>query len=137
MADKMAEDWLSRLQADYPDQPRSVCQAIVRWLLGNRPDRWEALTPEQLAVAQQSIEYRYRILQQRYWQTSPDRAYQTLVKRLSGLFLIRNKIRIWISLSRDRRRTVVDVVQEVIQEMMRSDRHLAQELEWIAGCSEN
>ena len=31
----------------------------------------------------------------------------------------------------------MDVIQEVIQEMMRSDRHLAQHFEWIAQCTSN
>jgi DNA-binding NarL/FixJ family response regulator len=137
MADKMADDWLARLQAEYPDQSRAMCQSIVSWLLGYSPQRFTALTPEQLEVAKQAIEYRYRILQQRYWNVSPEQGYENLIKRLSGLFLIRNKISTWIALSRDRRRSVVDVVKEVVQEMMRSDRHLAQELEWIATCTQN
>ena len=137
MADKMAGDWLSRLRADYPNQPESTCRSIVDWLLGASPDRLAALSAEQLSIAHQAMEYRYRILQQRYWNVGPDQGYQNLIKRLSGLFLIRHKISTWIALSRDRRRTVVDVVQEVIQEMMRSDRHLAQELQWISRCTQN
>jgi hypothetical protein len=136
-ADTMAEDWLSRLQEDLPDQPRSVCQSIVLWLLGESPERLATLADTELAIAHQAIEYRYRILQQRYWNVSPEQGYQRLVKRLSSLFLIRSKVKTWISLSRDRRRTVVDVIQEVIQEMMRSDRHLAQQIAWISTCTQN
>ncbi|WP_017299102.1 HetZ-related protein 2 [Nodosilinea nodulosa] len=136
-ADTIAEDWLSRLREDFPDQPQSVCQSVVRWLLGESPERLATLAEADLAIARQSIEYRYRILQQRYWDVSPDQGYQRLIKRLSSLFLIRNKIKTWISLSRDRRRSVVDVIQEVIQEMMRSDRHLAQQLKWITTCTQS
>ncbi|HZG40561.1 MAG TPA: HetZ-related protein 2 [Nodosilinea sp.] len=136
-ADTIAEDWLSRLRDDFPEQPQSVCQSIVSWLLGESPERFATLEEAELAIAQQAIEYRYRILQQRYWNVSPDQGYERLIKRLSSLFLIRNKIKTWISLSRDRRRSVVDVIQEVIQEMMRSDRHLAQQLKWIATCTQN
>ncbi|MBE9110681.1 HetZ-related protein 2 [Nodosilinea sp. LEGE 07298] len=136
-ADNIAEDWLSRLHEDFPDQPQSVCQSVVSWLLGESPERFANLAEADLAIARQAIEYRYRILQQRYWGISPDQGYQRLIKRLSSLFLIRNKIKTWISLSRDRRRSVVDVIQEVIQEMMRSDRHLAQQLKWIATCTQN
>ncbi len=134
-ADTIAKVWLSRLQEDFPDQPQSVCESVVSWLLGESPERLAALTEAELAIARQAIEYRYRIFQQRYWNVSPDQGYQRLIKRLSSLFLIRNKIKTWISLSRDRRRTVVDVIQEVIQEMMRSDRHLAQQLQWISSCT--
>lgn len=135
MADKIAHQWLSRVQADYPDQPEAVYQGVVNWLLGHPPDRLNQLSPEQGALVQQAITYRYRILQQRYWGVSPEQGYRRLIKRLSGLFLVRNKISTWIALSRDRRRTVVDVVQEVVQEMMRSDRYLGQELQWIGHCT--
>ncbi|HEY9654605.1 MAG TPA: HetZ-related protein 2 [Crinalium sp.] len=136
-ADTIAEVWLSRLREDFPNQPQSVCQSVVSWLLGESPERLATLAEADLAIARQAIEYRYRILQQRYWDVSPEQGYQQLIKRLSSLFLIRNKIKTWISLSRDRRRTVVDVIQEVIQEMMRSDRHLAQQLKWISTCTQN
>jgi DNA-binding CsgD family transcriptional regulator len=42
-----------------------------------------------------------------------------------------------VSLSRDRQRAVVDVVQEVIQEMLNSDRYLQSQMAWIAQCSPN
>ncbi|PZV09038.1 MAG: hypothetical protein DCF32_03335 [Leptolyngbya sp.] len=136
-ADTIAEVWLSRLREDFPNQSQSVCQSVVSWLLGESPERLATLADADLAIARQAIEYRYRILQQRYWDVSPEQGYQRLIKRLSSLFLIRNKIKTWISLSRDRRRTVVDVIQEVIQEMMRSDRHLSQQLKWISTCTQN
>lgn len=135
MADKRADQWLSRIQADYPGQPEAVYHAVVSWLAGHPPDRWDHLSPEQGKVAQRAMAYRYQILQQRYWGASPEQGYRQLIKRLSGLFLIRNKISTWIALSRDRRRTVVEVVQEVVQEMMRSDRYLGQELQWISTCT--
>ena len=136
-ADTMVEYWLARLREELPDQPQSTCQSVVNWLLGEAPERLAELAAPELAIARQAIEYRYCILQQRYWNVSPEQGYKRLIKRLSGLFLIRNKIKTWISLSRDRRRTVVDVIQEVIQEMMRSDRHLAQQLRWISTCTQN
>ena len=137
MADhKMADQWLSRVQTDYPGQSEAIYQGVVGWLLGHPPDRVDPLSPEQATIAQQAMAYRYRILQQRYWGVSPEQGYRRLIQRLSGLFLIRSKISTWIALSRDRRRTVVDVVQEVVQEMMRSDRYLGQELQWISTCTD-
>lgn len=135
MADKLADDWLARLQADNPNQPSGAYTSVVQWLLGESPERLASLSPEELAVTRQAIEYRYHIFLQRYWNASPEMGYRRLIQRLSGLFLIRSKVSTWIALSRDRRRTVVDVIQEVIQEMMRSDRHLAQQLKWIAHCT--
>ncbi|QQE66767.1 hypothetical protein GFS31_34690 [Leptolyngbya sp. BL0902] len=136
MTDKTADQWLARMRTDYPDQPDVVYQGVAKWLVGHPPERLEHLAPEQWAMAQQAMDYRYRILQDRYWGVSPEQGYRRLVKRLSGLFLIRSKISTWIALSRDRRRTVVDVVQEVIQEMMRSDRYLGDEIQWIGICTD-
>ena len=78
------------------------------------------------------MDYRYRIFHKTYWGLPPDRAYQTLMRKLGGLFLVRSKIRTWIALSRDRQRQVKDVLQEIIQEMLQSDRHLQQQMSWIS-----
>ncbi|MBD0336320.1 MAG: HetZ-related protein 2 [Cyanobacteria bacterium Co-bin13] len=137
VSEKIVENWRLRLQADYPDQEQAVQNSIVQWLLGEDINRFDDMSADDLQIACQAIEYRYRILQQRYWGVGPERAYQHLIKRLSSLFLIRSKVRTWIALSRDRHRTVVDVLQEVIQEMLQSDRHLAQQTAWIGHCTRN
>jgi hypothetical protein len=49
--------------------------------------------------------------------------------------VVRNKINTWISLSRDRYRAVADVLQEVIQEMLNSDRYIQSQVRWIACCT--
>ncbi|MBD0267671.1 MAG: HetZ-related protein 2 [Cyanobacteria bacterium Co-bin8] len=134
---KIVENWRLRLQSDYPDQEQSVQNSIIQWLLGEETNRFDEMSADDLQIACQAIEYRYRILQQRYWGVGPEKAYQQLIKRLSSLFLIRSKVRTWIALSRDRHRTVVDVLQEVIQEMLQSDRHLAQQVAWIGRCTRN
>lgn len=136
-ADQLMQEWLGRLRQDRPDQPEGLYRSLVGWLLGVPPDRFEDLAPEQWALARQGMEYRYRLFLERYWQVSPEQGYQRLVKRLSGVFLIRQKVDTWVALSRDRSRTVVEVVQEVVQEMIQSDRHLAQAITSIATCTDN
>ena len=135
LAEELADGWRSRLQQDCADQSEVVREGIVNWLLGEDQTRFEGLDPDQLAIAQQAMDYRYRILVQRYLGVAPDRAYQKLLQRLSSLFLIRNKIRTWVSLSRDRHRTVMDVLQEVVQELLQSDRYMQQQIAWIAQCT--
>ena len=135
VVEEIAQEWRLRLQQDYPTQDPEVVNSLVQWLVGDDNQRLEELDHADLMVARQSIEYRYRILQQRYWNVGPEQAYRRLIKRLSSLFLIRDKVRTWIALSRDRQRSVVDVVQEVIQEMLQSDRHLRSQLSWIACCT--
>jgi hypothetical protein len=112
-------------------------ESVIHWLLGEDTERFAALSAAQLAVAQQAMEYRFRILQQRYLGIHPERAYAQLIQRLSSLFLIRSRIRTWVALSRDRRRTVVDVLQEVIQELIQSDSYIRQQISWIGRCTAN
>ncbi|NJO20659.1 MAG: helix-turn-helix domain-containing protein, partial [Spirulinaceae cyanobacterium RM2_2_10] len=58
-----------------------------------------------------------------------------LIQRLGSLAVLRNKIRTWVSLSRDRHRAVADVIQEVLQEMLHSDRYLQSAMRWIEQCT--
>ncbi len=137
LADKLANDWRSQLQADCPEQSSATRESIVRWLLGADLERFDTLTPEQVAIASQAMDYRYRILKQRYLGVGPERAYRQLIQRLGSLFLIRNKIRTWVALSRDRQRSVMDVLQEVVQELLQSDGYMQQQVTWISQCTQD
>ncbi|MGV0026738.1 HetZ-related protein 2 [Phormidesmis priestleyi] len=135
IAEELADKWRLHLQSDLPGHGRPTHEAIIQWLLGEDQARFEKLLPTQLDIAKQAMDYRYRILQQRYLEAGPERAYKGLIQRLSSLFLIRNKIRTWIALSRDRQRSVVDVLQEVIQELLQNDKYMQQQINWIAQCT--
>jgi hypothetical protein len=137
LEEELTREWQSRIQTDCPDQPSALQASIARWLIGEDLERLKDLAPAQLAVAKQAMDYRYRILLQRYLGVQPEAAYRKLIQRLSSMFLIRSKIRTWVALSRDRHRTVVDVLQEVIQEMMQSDNYIRQQMLWIAQCTTN
>jgi len=137
LADELEQDWRSRIASDYPDQSLATQESIIRWLLGDNLERFDALMPNQLAIAKQAMDYRYRILRQRYLGVGPERAYRNLTTRLAGLVTLRNKIRTWVSLSRDRQRAVVDVLQEVIQELLNSDRYIQKQIAWIAECTDD
>lgn len=137
LADELEQEWRLRLSHDYPEQSPSTRQSITRWLLGDNLERFDTLTPQQIEIAKQAMDYRYRILRQRYLGVEPERAYRNLTTRLAGLVTLRNKIRTWVSLSRDRQRAVVDVLQEVIQELLNSDRYMQTQIAWIANCTED
>jgi hypothetical protein len=134
-AEDITQDWTTRLATELPQESDHTRQSILTWLLGADPERFNEASAEDRKILIQAVNYRYQILRQRYWNVSPDQAYRHLIKRLSGLFLIRSKVRTWIALSRDRRRTVTDVLQEVIQEMLQSDRYLKDQVSWIGQCS--
>jgi len=137
VAEQWAHEWQERLASDGLERSDAARQSIVRWLLGDRPERLEGFDDRQQAIARQAMEYRYRILRQRYLDVGPDQAYRNLTQRLGSLVVLRNKIRTWVALSRDRRRTVADTIQEVLQEMLHSDRHLQREMRWIEQCTES
>ncbi|NES06485.1 MAG: HetZ-related protein 2 [Okeania sp. SIO2F4] len=137
LAQALAQEWKTRLQEDYPNHNSDIHNSITCWLLGNNPSSLDTLTPVQREMASKGREFLYRILRQRYLDIPPDRAYRNLMQRLNGLVMLRQKIRAWVNTSRDRQRSVIDVLQEVIQEMLNSDRYLQQQMAKIAECTKN
>lgn len=137
LADQLEQEWQKRLSNDYPDYSPEIRTSLVQWLLGENREQLNHHTPDKLKIVSQAMEYRYRILRQRYLGVTPEQAYRNLTGRLAGLVTLRNKIRTWVSLSRDRQRAVVDVLQEVIQELLNSDRYIQGQIGWIAQCSED
>ncbi|NET44978.1 HetZ-related protein 2 [Okeania sp. SIO2B3] len=137
LAQALEQEWKTKLQEDYPNHSSDVHNSIICWLLGNNPSRLDELTPTQRAMASKGREFLYRILKQRYLDIPPERAYRNLLQRLSGLVMLRQKIRAWVNTSRDRQRSVIDVLQEVIQEMLNSDRYLQQQMAKISECTKN
>lgn len=137
LAEELRRNWRSKLQSSDVSLSSTDQESVINWLLGEDIGRFEDLLPTQLTVAQQAMDYRFRILQQRYMGVPPERAYTQLLQRLSSLFLIRSRIRTWVALSRDRRRTVMDVLQEVIQELIQSDNYIRQQISWIGQCTSN
>ncbi|XWK90195.1 MAG: HetZ-related protein 2 [Phormidium sp.] len=137
IAEKLADELRKQLQVDCENISQQTQESIIKWLLGKDLERYETLAPNLLAIARQAIDYRYRILRHRYLGVGPERAYKNLMTRLGSLVMLRNKIKTWVALSRDRQRAVVDVLQEVIQELLQSDRYLQEQIGWIRECTED
>ncbi|MBU7585095.1 MAG: HetZ-related protein 2 [Nostoc sp. TH1S01] len=131
-ADKLAQYWRKRLAVEIPEQSGCVRESIVLWLLGKDLKRFELLDPKELEIAKQAMEYRWKILNQRYLGIGRERAYRNLITRLGSLVSLRHKIQTWVALSRDRQRSVMDVLQEVIQELLQSDTYMQQQMACIA-----
>jgi DNA-binding CsgD family transcriptional regulator len=131
-ADKLGQYWRQRLVTECPQQSQAAIESIIFWLLGRDNQRFDLLNPKELEIAKQAMEYRYRILLQRYLGTARERAYRNLITRLASLMTLRNKIQTWVSLSRDRQRSVIDVLQEVIQELLQSDSYIQDQMACIS-----
>lgn len=115
--------------------PRSTQASILQWMLGENPARIEAMSPEQLAILDQGMSYRYALLSKRYLNSNPTQNYNNLIHRLGSIAVIRNRILTGIALSRDRHQPIADVLQEIIQEMIQSDHYIQSQMEWIAQCT--
>ena len=135
VVNSLTEFWNKQIANNLPKQSAETHSAIAQWLIGN-PERFVEMSPADIKLAKKAMDYRYRIFITRYWGLSPERAYQRMLQKLGGLFLIRSKIRTWIALSRDRKRAVKDVLQEVIQEMLQSDRYMREQTQWIKQCTD-
>ncbi|MCU0538152.1 MAG: hypothetical protein MUD14_30065 [Hydrococcus sp. Prado102] len=123
--------WHSRLREDYPDHNLEKRQSIIRWLLGEELERCDRLTSRQLAIAEQIMDYRYRILQQRYLEVESDRAYYNLIARLGSLMMLCHQIRAWVASSQQRKKTLASLIQAAIEEMLKSDLYIKRQIDWI------
>ncbi|MEH2009041.1 MAG: hypothetical protein V7K81_28775, partial [Nostoc sp.] len=130
--EQLALDWQKRLAAECPDQNEAARQSIILWLFGSNSKRFDLFNPKELDIAKQAMKYRWRILHQRYLGLGRERAYRNLITRLGSLVTLRNKIQTWVSLSRDHQRSMIDVLQEVLQELLQSDSHMQQQMADIA-----
>jgi hypothetical protein len=135
LVEELSNNWSTKLQQEISQTP--LHDPIVQWLIGDDQGRFDQLTPDQRKIAQQAMDYRYRILCERYLGMSQERAYRNLIQRLSSVFVLRNKIKTWISLSRDRQRSVVEVLQEVLQELLQQDNYMQQQINWISQCTDD
>jgi DNA-binding CsgD family transcriptional regulator len=130
--EKLALDWQKRLAVECPEQSEATRKSIILWLLGSDSKRFDMFNPKELEIAKQAMEYRWRILRQRYLGLGRERAYRNLITRLGSLATLRNKIQTWVALSRDRQRSVIDVLQEVLQELLQNDTYMQQQMVDIA-----
>lgn len=131
-AEKLREYWQNRLADECSQHSEATRASITKWLIGSDKERFENLNVKELKIAKQAMEYRYRILCQRYLGLGRERAYRNLITRLGSLATLRSKIQTWISLSRDRQRKVLDVLQEILQELLQSDKYMVSQMACIS-----
>ncbi len=129
---KLNQYWHKRLAQECPEQSVTTRESIVCWLVGQDLKRFELLEPLELEIAQQAIEYRWKILRQRYLGIGREQAYRNLMTRLGSLVCLRGKIQTWLAVSCDRQRSVMDLLQAVIQELLQSDTYMQQQMACIA-----
>lgn len=133
--DELINKWSERLFSDYPNFSINKRQSIINWLLGDSPNRFNQLDSQARAITTQGLEFRYNILRKRYLDVTSNVAYKRLMTRLSSVPIVNQKIRVWIDTSRDRAATVIDIIEEIIMEMLKSDKYLEKQIYWISECT--
>jgi hypothetical protein len=129
--------WLSRLSEDHLQQSQQEKNSIIQWLLGEEQKEWDSLTSEQQEINKQRFNDRYQILKQRYLNVPVTQAYRNLINQLGSVVVEQKNLKSWISANRNGQRALLAILQEVIQEMLKKDRHLLQQMSWIAQCTCN
>lgn len=124
--------WLSRLSEDHLQQSQQDKNSIIQWLLGEEQKEWDSLTSKQQEINKQSFNDRYQILKQRYLNVTVTQAYRNLINRLGSVVVEQKNLKSWISANRNGQRALLAILQEVIQEMLKRDRYLLQQMSWIA-----
>lgn len=132
----MTLSWRTRIYYECQEQSTATRESVISWLLGKDLERFEMLNHTQMEIAQQRIEYRYRVLRHRYLGLPSKQAYRNLTTRLGSLVLSCNKIHRWITKSCENQRAAVDVLQKVIQ-LLQTERYMQQQIVWITHCSSN
>lgn len=135
IATNLMQEWRDRLVNQCPEYSQKTRESIICWLMGKDLERFEQLDSLELALAQQAMAYRYRILRQRYLGVAPKQAYYHLTKKLGSLVLLRNKIQALAAFSHERASALADILQEVIQDLLQRDRYMQQQVAWIAECT--
>jgi len=129
--EQIAENLRSRLSL-YINKEQDL---ILNWLWGNDKESLKNLTSEELKIKQKGWNFRLLLLEKNYLNLNPSEAYSNLIKRLSSLVIIRQKIRTWLAQSRNRQQTITEVIQEVVQEILKSDHYIQEQMKWIANCT--
>lgn len=129
--------WDSRLLQDCQNQDSQQQQSIVCWLLGENIEQLEDLSELELKIFHQTLDYRWRILRQRYLGVEPNEAYRRLMTRLSSLVGRHYPQQNPLMPNLNKQRKLVDLLETVIQEMIQGDCWLKQKMTWIRQCSED
>ncbi len=129
--EQLEKDLRSHL-SEYKHKDQEI---IITWLWGENREKMSLCNPEELKIKAQGFYFRIKLLEKHYLNINPSQAYSNLIKRLNSLVIIREKIRTWLAQSRNRQQTITDVIQEVIQEMLKSDRYIQEQINWIAKCT--
>jgi hypothetical protein len=127
--------WQTKLHKDCPEYHQQDKDSIFNWLLQEDLERFDRLTLKELALINQQINYRWRILRQRYLKIEPALAYHRLMLRLCSLIIHCCSVPHLVATNRSFQWSLVDAIESVIQEILNSDRYIQYQIRLITRCT--
>jgi hypothetical protein len=126
---KLTQLWLDKVSTQHPEISEDEKRIIVIWLVGHEFQQKE--------IANQGVEYLWNILHQRYLGVSPSYAYRNLITRLGSAVIRRNHMKKGIVLQKGLQRTMLNILQEVLEELLQTDSYIQKEMAEIAKLTSN
>lgn len=133
--EELRSQWQQRLINKCPDRTDRDRESILDWLLGEYPQQG-ATSTQQLAIFNRNIDCRFGILYHRYLERSQTHAYKNLMCCAIDLLAIRALVENQIPFSRDRQRSILDTAEKVVLDMVRRDRYIQRQIQYIARCTD-
>jgi len=133
--------WRQRLASECPQQSYTNRETILHWL-GYDLNQLELLTPTELQMIAQRMEYRLSSLRQRYLGVERQQAYRHLITRLANIAIFQYGIKAGVfhrghgtrrlHLTAHRLSTVIDVLPKVLLDILQNDKYMQQQMAQIA-----
>ncbi len=135
--EELQSTWYQRLFEKFPAQNREKRHSILQWLLNHESANPETLSRNELADVDRRVDYRYRMLCQRYLEVEPTQGYRQLIARLSALMLGFAPIQSWAKQHPNARKAIATSIQQTIQELLEQDTDLQRQVSWIERCTQD
>ncbi len=125
--------WRKRLLRELPYSDQQKCQSILSWLVTHESEH--KLAPHELATVNERLNYRYRILRQRYLYVDSNQAYRQLITRLGSVVLGIAPVQTWIKRHSTSHQETLRLIHKVVQELLDNDLHVQQKIDQILRCT--
>lgn len=125
--------WRQRLLQELPQHDRKQRHSIVRWLLDNNHCGQinRQLTGEELTPIDSRLEYRYRLLKERYLEMDYTEGYRSLISRLSAVTAQYCSV-LFNKHGQKFHKVIINLIQQVVQKLVKNDPYLQRRFERIA-----
>ncbi|ACK65478.1 conserved hypothetical protein [Rippkaea orientalis PCC 8801] len=122
--------WRKRLVRDLPHCDQQKSESILCWLLSHETET-NSLSHD-LASVNERLNYRYRILRQRYLYVDSHQAYGHLISRLGSVLVGIASVQRWMKQRFNSQHETLRLIQIVVQELLDNDVNLQKRIKPIS-----